>query len=69
MSKQKLVSEQKTVEGPSHNDRSQREHTLLVSSGFAPGPGPRPRAGTRARSRRRLGPGVRPSDFFFGVMG
>lgn len=69
MSKQKLVSGQKTVEGPSHNDRSQREHTLLVSSGFAPGPGSWPRAGTRTRSRRRLGPGVRPSDFFFGVMG
>lgn len=66
MSKQKLISGQMTIENPPQNDRSQRERTLLVSSGFAPGPGSRPRAW--ARSRPGLGPGVRPSYFFFGVM-
>lgn len=58
-----------TVWGSPHDDRSQKEHALLVSSGFAPGPGPWPGARTRVRPRRGLGPGVRPSYFFFGVMG
>lgn len=69
MSKQKPFSGQMTIWGPSHNDNPQTVHTLLVPSGFASGPGSWARAWTRVRSRCRLGPGVRSSYFFFGVMG